>query len=185
MIKINLAPAEILAKAQQKQQILQGAAVGVVLLAIVALISMGHYYKYERLETKLAKDKSDLKKLEVIVAKVEELEKTGAAVRARLNIITDLLRSRPLYPYFMSDFVRSVPTGVQVKTLGTTGGGSAGGALKLTISASAQANEDIADWVRRLEESGKFSNPEMGAVNVDPSTNNFNFTLTAVYSAKL
>src|SRR6267378_2123189 len=164
MIKVNLVPADILAKAQQKQQMLQAAAVGVLVLGIVALISMGHYYKYQRLESKLAKDKSDLKKLEVIVAKVEELEKTAAAVRARLNVITDLLRSRPLYPYFMSDFVRSVPLGVRVKTLGTSGGGSAAGPLKLTISAEARANEDIAEWVRRLEDSGKFSNPELGPV---------------------
>jgi len=146
---------------------------------------MGHYWRYERIDKKLAKDKSDLKKLEVIVSKVEELEKTAAAVRARLNVITDLLKSRPLYPYFMSDFVRSVPMGVRVKTLSTAGGGSSGGALKLTISAEARANEDIAEWVRRMEESGRFSSEELGPVTTTEATSIYNFTMTATYSAKL
>lgn len=185
MIKVNLVPAEILAKAQQKQQMLQVAAAGVVVLGIIVLISLSHYWTYERIEKKLAKDKADLKKLEVIVAKVEELERTAAALRARLNVINDLLRSRPFYPYFMSDFVRSVPMGVRVKTLGTTGGGSAAGPLKLTIAAEARTNEDIAEWVRRMEESGRFTNAELGPVSSDAATSNYNFTMTATYAAKL
>ena len=91
MIKVNLVPADILAKAQQKQQTLQAAVVGVAMLMLVALVSAGHYYRYNRLNRLMAKDNIELKKLEVIVAKVEELEKTAAAVRARLSVITDLV----------------------------------------------------------------------------------------------
>jgi Tfp pilus assembly protein PilN len=185
MIKVNLVPAEILAKAEQKQQMLQAAAAGVVVLAVIALVSMSHYYKLESIEKKLAKQQSDLKKLEVIVAKVEELERTAAAVRARLNVITDLLKSRPLYPYFMSDFVRSVPTGVRVKALTTAGGGSNAGPIKLNIQAEARTNEDIAEWVRRMEEMGRFSATELGPVQTLEGSNINNFTMTSVYTAQL
>src|SRR5882762_7478074 len=129
MIKINLVPSEILAKAQQKHQVFQAAAVGILTLAVVVLVSLGHWVKLKKLESKLAQDNASLKKLEVIVAQVEELEKEAAAVRSRLNVITDLLKGRPLYPYFMSDFVRVVPPGVRVKNLNTTGGGSSAGAI--------------------------------------------------------
>jgi type IV pilus assembly protein PilN len=183
MIKVNLVPADILAKAQQKQQALQAAALGVLVLIIVALVSVGHYYRLNRLERTLAIDNVELKKLEVIVAKVEELEKTAAAVRARLNVITDLLKGRPLYPYFMSDFVKSVPSGIRVRSLTTSGGGSAAGALKLTMAAQARTNEDIAAWVRKMEESGRFSNVELGAVLSE--TGLYSFTVTSTYTPQL
>ena len=183
MIKINLVPAEILSKARQKQQMMQVAAGGVAVLVIVGLISAVHWFQLGRLESQLADGQGRLKKLEVIVAKVEELERTAAAVRARLGVITDLLKGRPLYPYFMSDFVRSVPPGIRVKTLSTAGGGSSAGPLKLTMAAESRSNTDIAAWVKKMEESGKFSAIELGPVT--SLTGGFSFTLTSVYTPAL
>jgi len=185
MIKVNLVPAEILAKAQQKQQLLQATAAGVLALVILALVSLGHYYKLNRLQRQLDGDNARLKQLQVIVAKVEELEKTAAAVRARLGVITDLLKGRPLYPYFMSDFARSVPTGIQVKTLGTTGGGSSAAPLKLTMTASARDNDEIAVWVKRMEASGRFSMIELGSVTQSGDNKAYDFKLTATYTPQL
>jgi type IV pilus assembly protein PilN len=184
MIKVNLVPAEILAKAHQKQQIFQATVAGIALAIVVVLVSLVHYYKLATLQRQLTYDQSQLKKLEKIVAEVEELEKTAAAVRSRLAVITDLLKGRPLYPYFMSDFARSVPMGVTVKTLNTAGGGSAAAPLKLTIAAEARTNDDISGWVKRMDATGKFSNTELGAV-----TNNnqgaFGFTISTTYTPKL
>lgn len=191
MIKINLVPADILAKAQQKQQMLQAGAAGVAFLILLALISAGHFFTLERLNSNLAERNLALKKLEVIVAQVEELERTAAALRARLGVITDLLKGRTLYPFFMSDFVRSVPTGVRLRSVSTTGGGSAGGALKLTMSAEAITNDDIAIWMRKLERfadnktpgevrpAGKFTSIELGPVNASGQV--FTFSVTGIY----
>jgi Tfp pilus assembly protein PilN len=183
MIKINLVPAEILAKAKQRQLKVQATLVGIVLVGVLVLLSMVHVAKLERLKTKLAKDQDQLKKLEKIVAEVDELEKTVAAVRSRLNVITDLLKGRELYPAFMSDFVRSVPPGVMVRTLNSSGGGSAATPLKLTISASARSNNDIASWVHGLEDSGKFSDVELG--DVTQSADGYGFSLSSKYVPKL
>lgn len=187
MIKVNLVPPEILDKAHAKQRVLQSAVAGGFVVLILVLVSVGHFFKLERLQAKLKKDEADLKKLEVIVKKVEELEKTAAAVRARLGVITDLLKSRPLFPYFMADFVRSVPAGVRVTALTTSGGGSAVGALKLNITASARANEDIASWVKKMEDSGRFSAVELGPVSAADSGGEkaSAFTLTTVYTPAL
>jgi Tfp pilus assembly protein PilN len=188
MIKVNLVPPEILAKAHQKQQIFQATVAGVALAVVVALVSLGHVFRLQRLQYKLKVDLGELKKLEIIVAKVEELEKTAAAVRARLNVVTDLLKGRPVYPYFMSDFVKSVPSGVHVKTLGTQGGGSAATPLKLNISAEARTNEDIALWVRKMEDSGRFSQAELGPVTAPEAVGGekiYSFTLTATYVPSL
>ena len=104
------------------------------------------------------------------------------------NVINDLLKGRHLYPYFMSDFVRSVPLGVKVKSLTTTGGGSSVGSLKLNMSAEARANADIAEWVKKMEDSGKFGGVELGPVSSSGSEGAdkiYSFTLTSVYTPSL
>ena len=187
MIKLNLVPSEILAKAHQKQQMLQVAAAGVAVLGLIGLISAGHFYKLKSLENTLAADNAKLKKLQVIVDKVEELERTAAAVRARLNVIVDLLKGRTLYPHFMSDFVRSVPLGVRVRSVAAAGGGSTAGPLKLTMAAESKTNEDIAGWVKNMETSGLFTNAELGPVTAAGAneTKLLSFTMTVVYTPKL
>ena len=186
MIKVNLVPPEILAKARQRQQALQAAAAGVALALVIVGASLVHFVGLKRLEGRLAVGQAELKKLEVIVAKVEELERTVNAVRARLNVITDLLKGRPLYSYFMSDLVRSVPSGVRIRTLGTEGGGSSAVPLKLTMSAESRTHEDIAAWTRKMEELGKFSTIELGPVTtVEGAEKLFTFSMTAVYTPTL
>lgn len=185
-IKVNLVPAEILAKAQQKEQMIQVGIIGSFVLVLVLLVSLGHWYRLTRLEGQLAEGQVKLKKLEAIVAQVEELERTAAAVRARLSVITDLLKGRPLYPRFMDDFARLVPGGVRIQSMTTSGGGSTAAPLKLTMSAEARVNDDIAAWVRAMEGTGKFSNVELGAVNALTSGDGgFRFTLTSLYTPKL
>lgn len=185
MTKINLVPAEILAKARQKQQTLQAAVIGAMVLALLLLASAGHFFRLKRLESQLASREATLKKLEVIVAKVEELERQAAAVRARLNVVNDLLKGRSLYPVFMSDFVKSVPPGVRVKSLNTVGGGSSVGPVKLTMTAEAISDEDIAAWVKRMEVSGRFSAAELGAITSSSTDRLFSFSLTVVYTPSL
>jgi Tfp pilus assembly protein PilN len=185
MIKINLVPREILAKAQQKQRAIQiGAALALAAL-IILLVSLGFVARLHRLEKKLALDKAELKRLEAVVAKVKELESMAAQLRARLQVIDDLDRGRRAYPVLMNDFVRSVPPGVRVKSLTTVGGG--GSPFKLAIAAEARSNEDIRSWMLRMEESGRFSGIELGAVSAMESPIEVlrNFTLTATHTPQL
>lgn len=184
-IRINLVPSEILARAAQKQHVFQAAVVGVILAIFLVIASSAHYFTLARLESVLAYDEGELKKLEVIVAKVEELERTAAAVRSRLGVITDLLKGRPLYAYFMSDLVRTVPLGVRIHALQTQGGGSGAAPLKLSMTADARTNEDIAAWVRQMESAGKFSGIEMGPVTSIGDEGGYNFTLKATYTPQL
>ncbi|MDE2039053.1 MAG: PilN domain-containing protein [Elusimicrobia bacterium] len=193
MIKVNLVPAEILAKARQKQRVLQAAAGGVVLVIVLLLASLGHYVTLKHAESKLAADQAKLKKLQVIVNQVEEIQKTTAALHARLGVVADLLKGRTLYPRFMSDFARSVPPGVQVKSLATSGGGSSVGPVKLSMSAQAHGQDDIASWLRRLEtfgtgksaaalELGRFSDINLGPIAAAGTSKGYNFSVTAVYN---
>jgi type IV pilus assembly protein PilN len=185
MIKINLVPNDILAKAQQRQRALQFGVAGAAAAFLVVLVSLGFLARLHRLQSQLLADQAELKRLDAVVAKVKEEDALAAQLRARLKVIDDLDRGRRAYPYFMNDFVKSVPAGVRVKSLDTSGGGSA--PLKLNISAEARTNEDIRAWVRRMEDMGRFSNLELGAVNTQESAIGSlrSFTLTASHTPQL
>lgn len=182
MIKVNLVPAEILAKARQKHLMLQAAVVGGLLALVLVLISLGHWFGLLRLESDFSYKESKLKKLSAIVAQVEELEKAAAAVRARLGVIEALLRGRSFYPLFMSEFARTVPAGVRVTQLNTSTIGNNG--LKFSLTATAASNEDVAAWIKALEANSNFAGVELGAVN-SSGPNSRSFTVQATYTITL
>lgn len=180
MIKVNLVPAELLAKAKQRQLLLQGAVLGSLLLLVLSVVSFGHWYGKHALEITLAADESELKRLDRVVKQVEELEKAAAAVRARLNVIESLLLGRAYYPIFMSEFAKSVPAGIKVNSMNTSGLNP--GTIKLSIAAIANSNEDIAAWVKTLEKNAKFATIELGPVTAAGAQ--YNFAITATYTSK-
>lgn len=181
MIKVNLVPSEILAKARQRQMALQAAVVGGLLVVVMVLVSLAHWYGLYRLQNDFNYKQAKLQKLSAIVAQVEELEKAAAAVRARLGVIDDLLKGRAFYPIFMSDFARTVPAGIRVTNMTTASQGA--NAVKLTITATAGENEQVASWVRTLQSQPRFSSAELGPVTGNGKS--YNFTLTTTYTNKL
>ena len=185
MIKINLVPADILAKAQQRQKAVQLGLAGAAAAVLIVLASLGFLARLHHLQSQLAADQAELKRLDAVVAKVKEEEALATQLRARLKVIDDLDHGRRAYPYFMSDFVRSVPAGVRIKSMDTTGGG--GSQLKLNISAEARSNDDIRTWVHKMEESGRFSSIELGAVTTQETATGKlrSFTLTAAHTPQL
>lgn len=182
MIKINLVPAAILAKARQRQLAKQSILLGGLLAIVVVVVSVAHWFGLYRLQNDYTYKESKLTKLSAIVAQVEELEKAAAAVRARLGVIEGLLKGRAFYPIFLSAFARTVPAGVRVTSLTTAMQGN--NAVKLTISAMASSNEDIAAWIRVLQADAHFAAPELGAISA-ATARQFSFTVTTTYTIKL
>lgn len=181
MIKVNLVPGEILAKARQRQLILQATLVGGVLGVVLVVISLFHWAGLHSLQNEYAVKESKLQVLKAVVAQVEDLEKASEAVRSRLGVIESLLKGRAFYPLFMSEFAKTVPGGVKVTQLGTAS--QAGGAVKLAIGATANSSDDVANWMRTLEKNGHFATVELGPVSA--SGRQFNFTISTVYTLKL
>ena len=181
MIKVNLVPAEILAKARQRQLLLQAGLVGGVLGVVLVLISLVHWSGLYRLENDKKYKESRLKELAPIVAQVEELEKTTAAERAHLDVIVSLLKGRSFYPLFMSEFARTVPGGVKITMLSTSS--QANGSVKLGINAVADSNDEVANFMRTLEKNGHFDKVELGPVSASGKT--YSFSIATVYTLKL
>lgn len=180
MIKVNLVPSEILARAKARQLMLQAAVLGGFVAMLLVGASFGHWYGKHTLELTLIDKEAKLRELDAIVKQVEELEKAAAAVRARLSVIEDLLLGRAFYPIFMSEFARSVPAGVRVNSMGTAA--VSPGTIKLMISGAANTHDDIVAWAKALEKNPKFGMVELGAVTASGSS--YLFALTATYASK-
>ncbi|MEE8425001.1 MAG: PilN domain-containing protein [Elusimicrobiota bacterium] len=181
MIRVNLVPQEILDKEAQKQQAVQVGIVVGALVLVLAGVSFSHYYTNVKLEKQLAEKNSQLSKLEKIVKQVEALEAQARAVRARLNVIKDLLSARELYPGFMTEVIKTFPAGVWLTTLGTS---SEGTGLAVRMGSKAKAPEDVSEWLRTLASSDVFSSPVIGAIRMDPVTGEQTFSMTVAYSPR-
>lgn len=181
MIRVNLVPQEILDKEAQKQRAVQVGLVVGVLVLVMAGVSFSHYYTNVKLEKQLAEKNNQLSKLEKIVKQVEALETQARAVRARLNVIKDLLSARELYPGFMTEVIKTFPAGVWLTSLGTT---NAGTGLSVTMASKARAPEDVSAWLRTLAKSDVFSAPVIGSITMDPVTGEQTFTMGTSYNPR-
>ncbi|HAH07979.1 MAG TPA: hypothetical protein DCM05_15885 [Elusimicrobia bacterium] len=164
MIKINLVPQEILDKEIARLRTLQASAGGVAAAILLASISGAHYWRAVSLEKTLKVDKLELDRLQKIVAQVEELEQKATQVRARLNVVVDLMKYRSLYPRFMEDLSQTLPPGVWLTSL-TTSGDQKG--LIVNMGCSGVTSESAADALRAFEAGGKFKEPVLqGGITV-------------------
>jgi Tfp pilus assembly protein PilN len=182
MIKVNLVPIEILRKARQRQIALQAGVVGGLFAVVLVLLSFAHWFGLKKVEKDFEFKTSVLDKLKVVVARVEEKEKAAKAVRDHLDAIEGLRKARAFYPLFMSEFVRTVPSGVRITQLTTST--QANSSMKLTISAVANSNDDVAGWMRILEKNSHFAKVDLGAVT-SAGNRQFSFTITTVYTLKI
>ncbi len=185
MIKINLIPSEIIEKVQQRQRTIQIAFASTILVLMLIGVSAARWMTVQGLEKDLAFNEQELKRLASLVAMVEDLKRRKASLESRLGVVTGLLRGRPAYPYFMSDFTKTVPGGVRVKTLSTIGGGNS--PISLSLQADAAKPEDIQSWIKKLIDTGQFSNVTMGDVTTKKEDGRFirSFSLTTVYKPNL
>ncbi|MFA6092444.1 MAG: PilN domain-containing protein [Elusimicrobiota bacterium] len=181
MIKINLVPQEILDREAAQQRAKIAAVIGALVACVFLAASAFHYWRSVSLQGELIVAQTELDRLQKIVAQVEELEKTAAQVRARLNVVVDLMRYRALYPRFMEDLIRLLPSGVSLTSL-TTGGDQK--ALTVSIGCKALSHEDIAALLRTLEVSDRFKEGTLAggiATSATPTSTQSTFNMTLKY----
>lgn len=177
MIKVNLVPQEILDRERQKQRLAQVSVAAGFLAVIFLGVSFSHYYKGVTLEKRLVESEAEFKRLEAIVKQVEELEGKAKAVKARLDVIQDLLVARSFYPRFMTELLKNLGEGVWLVSLTATGTPT-----ELTVSMSCQATgpEAATAWLRQLQQSPTFKDPTIGAI-VMAADGLTTFPMTAKY----
>ncbi|MBN2406702.1 MAG: hypothetical protein JXJ19_03295 [Elusimicrobia bacterium] len=153
MIKINLLPKEITAKNQaRKRNMLIIAGIACVILIFAGIFVM-KIAKAARIKAQIAGVEKELKKLEPIVKRVDEIEAKKAQVDQKIGVIKNLMQSRLYYPIFMEDLAGIMTPKVWLADLKTrvedTG-------VMVSVNAYARDNYGVAEFVNSLEQDKKF-----------------------------
>jgi Tfp pilus assembly protein PilN len=164
LIRINLLPTNVRA-AQAQRQI----AAALVALGAVAVLAMVGWLGWKRVDLRakerdLAQARAELSKYQALVNEVSALETKRNELRARRDIIQQLLKGRLLYPKFFEDFMGLLPPEVWVTSLTTTPEAQPG-MLKVSVNAQSTSNYAIADWMTNLMGSPLCTQVELGAVS--------------------
>jgi type IV pilus assembly protein PilN len=158
MAHINLLPWREELRKQKQQQfavVTGGAAVVGALLVLLAHLQMvGMIEKQNQrnnfLETEIAA-------LDQQIAKIKDLEKTKAALLARMDIIQQLQHSRPQSVHLMDQLVYTLPDGVFLNKIEQK-------AANLTLNGTAQSNARVSAYMRNIDGSDWMANPKLDVI---------------------
>ncbi|MBI4395838.1 MAG: PilN domain-containing protein [Elusimicrobia bacterium] len=164
MIRINLLPAEIHV-AEVRRQI---RVAGIVLASLIVTAFLGfwglRYTKAKSLEKKMAEANAELKKYQAIVDRVSQLEQTRNQLKARRDVIQQLLKGSLTYPKFFEDFMSLLPGEVWINSMSTVVNVDQG-FVQVNINAQSLSNYAIADWMTSLQGSPLCRDVKLGPIN--------------------
>ncbi len=179
MAKINLLPwREQLRKERQTQFLLMLVA-GVV---VAGLLSGGWYfYETDRIAFQNKRNallEKEIKAVEAKIAEIKALEETKAKLLARMDVIQNLQKSRPLIVHLFDELPRRLPEGTYfnaVKQQGAT----------VTVNGLAQSNTRVSTLMRNVDASSWLGNPVLKIIERKPGENDlapgtFNLTMQQV-----
>lgn len=184
MIKINLLPKEIQDKGKGVEWVILGGA----LIGLFMLIGMASYFlklqNYKKDLTKRDRWSQQLSEVKAKVAEVEKLDADKVRLKAKKDIVLQLLQGRLFYPKLMEIFYGTLPPDIWITNLKLTEDAQ----KNVTIAANSNSlsTEGIADWLETLESKPeKFSGVNLSAIEVLPPSDpkqspTFKFTLTFV-----
>lgn len=93
------------------------------------------------------------------VAEIQELKQRRAQLLERMEVIQNLQGTRPVIVRYFDDMVRSVPDGVYLTRLTRTGD-------RLNIDGIAESHSRISAYMRNLDDSDWFTDPNMATISV-------------------
>jgi type IV pilus assembly protein PilN len=165
MTRLNLLPwREMRRKEQDRKLISVAVGSGVLMLVIVG-------FTYWRLEAMIDNQAlrndflvKETKRVEEELKEIKALEKTRDDLIARMNVIEQLQQDRTRIVHVFDDLVRKLPEGVYLTSLKQTG-------VNFTISGVAQSNARVSAFMRNLDSSDWFVNPDLDVINVSAKGN--------------
>ncbi len=167
MARINLLPwREELRRERQQQflmSLLMTAVLGVILVFLVGFV-YDTKIKHQQFRNDLVR--GEIRKLEVRIKKIDQLERTRARLISRKRVIEQLQASRSATVELLDSLAKSIPVGVTLASVRQQG-------LKLALTGSSQSNARVSAYLRELDESELFRNPQLEFVRTtnQPASN--------------
>lgn len=170
MIKINLLPVRA---AQKKEKMISQ-----IIVLVVAIVATGAicFALQSLLSSKIEEYKSDIKKADQEIAQlnrkigeVDKIKKLTADLEKKRKVLADLEAGRSGPVKLLDELGMAMPEKVWIDDLTVKGG-----AVK--ISGAGLTAEDVAVFLRSLEESPYYQNVSLGEIKDSKQGNTFNLT---------
>lgn len=160
MTRINLLPwREERKKQRQKHLILMLAAAAVAGLAVWA---GGHSYYSGLIEHQQFRNRileGEIAELDKKIAEIKKLEETKAKLKARMEVVQELQRGRPLIVHVMHQLATTLPDGVYLTSAKQTGS-------NIVLTGIAESNARISSFMENLDASDWLRDPRLTVIQV-------------------
>ena len=153
MIRINLLPHREIRRRLQQQQFF--IALGVVVLAAIAIVGFVHYTLDNQLEEQKSRNAyltEEIAKVDKQIAEINKIKEQTAALLARKTVVETLQANRSEVVHLLDQLVRQLPDGVYLKAIKQTG-------QRVSITGYTQSQARVSTLMRNLESSPNLENP--------------------------
>ncbi len=174
MTRINLLPWREALRKERKRQF-ASIAVGAVALMVVIIFYV-HIHINGLIEHQNQRNdflNAAIVEVDASIKEIRELESAKSALLIRMNVIQDLQRRRPMVVHMVDELVRAVPDGLYLTNMQQSGS-------TVTLSGIAQSNARVSAFMRNLDKSLWFDNPELNVIQIEDNkgVRSSQFTLT-------
>jgi len=160
MTRINLLPWRELRRKQISMQVLRISIAGWILLALVVLFFNFHFNNL--IDNQTGRNnylEGEIAKLEKQIKEIRDIEKKRNSLIARMEVIQQLQRDRTVIVHVFDDMVRKMPQGMYLTGINKQ-------AKTIALQGVAQSNARISAFMRNLDSSEWFANPDLDVINV-------------------
>jgi len=176
MARINLLPWREEQRRERQRHflstLLMSSILGVVIVFLVGTI-FDQKIKHQQNRNDLVK--SEIRKLETRIKKIEELERTRARLISRKQVIERLQASRSMTVELLDNLAKSIPVGITLTSLRQQG-------PTLALAGTSQSNARVSAYLRELEVNDLFLNPQLAfvrsAARVTTATEPYDFNIS-------
>jgi len=174
MTRINLLPWREALRKERKRQF-ASTAVGAIILMLVIIfyahIHVNGLIEHQNLRNKFLQDA--IVEVDASIKEIRELESAKTALLTRMNVIQDLQSRRPMVVHMVDELVKAVPDGLYLTNMKQSGN-------VVTLSGIAQSNARVSAFMRNLDKSNWFDNPELDVIQIEDAkgVRSSKFTLT-------
>jgi type IV pilus assembly protein PilN len=162
-VRINLLPhREQKRQARQRQFVSLALSLGVLALAVVALVHGVLSAQIENQRDRNTLLKKEIAKLDEQIKEIDRLRDQIQAVIARKQVVETLQANRSEAVHLLDQLVRQLPDGIYLRSVRQQG-------TKVTISGYAQSNARVSTLMRNIEASPWLTKPELVEIKLVPA----------------
>jgi type IV pilus assembly protein PilN len=160
MARINLLPwREELRRERQRQFMMSLLVTAIAGSVVVFLVSFGFNQRISHQEARNQKLAGEIRKLEVRINRIKQLEQTKERLLSRKRVIEELQASRSLTVELLDKLAKSIPVGITLDTVRQQG-------VNLSLTGTSQSNARVSAYLQSLDASDLFLGPDLKVVKI-------------------